>query len=198
LLSVPLRLKDRLLGDIDFFYRKPAPLADADRSLLETLASHLACAIEVSRVDAPRREAAVSEERSLIARELHDSIAQGLAFLKIQSGLLRDEVAGMPAGQTERLRHTLAELDTGIRESLADVRELLLHFRTRGDDEDILPALHTTLAKFQHQRGCPRTWRRMARAWPCRRMYRSRCCMRCRRRCPRPASMPVQARNGST
>ena len=125
-------------------------------------------------------------------------IAQGLAFLKIQSGLLRDEVAGMPAGQTERLRHTLAELDTGIRESLADVRELLLHFRTRGDDEDILPALHTTLAKFQHQRGCPRTWRRMARAWPCRRMYRSRCCMRCRRRCPRPASMPVQARNGST
>ncbi len=154
-LSVPVRLKDRLLGEIDIFYRQPATLADGDRSLLETLASHLAGAIEALRVDALRREAAVSEERSLIARELHDSIAQGLAFLKIQSGLLRDEVAGMPAGETERLRHTLAELDTGIRESLADVRELLLHFRTRADAEDILPALRTTLTKFEHQTGLP-------------------------------------------
>lgn len=47
LLSVPLRLKDRLLGEIDLLYRKPAPLADAGRSLLETLASHLACSIMV-------------------------------------------------------------------------------------------------------------------------------------------------------
>lgn len=48
---------------------------------------------------------------------------------------------------------TLDELDTGIRESLSDVRELLMHFRTRTNAEDIAPALRTTLTKFEHQTG---------------------------------------------
>jgi two-component system nitrate/nitrite sensor histidine kinase NarX len=33
------------------------------------------------------------------------------------------------------------------------VRELLLHFRTRTNGEDITPALRTTLTKFEHQTG---------------------------------------------
>jgi len=33
------------------------------------------------------------------------------------------------------------------------VRELLVHFRTRADAEDIEPALQTTLRKFEHQSG---------------------------------------------
>jgi two-component system, NarL family, nitrate/nitrite sensor histidine kinase NarX len=38
-------------------------------------------------------------------------------------------------------------------ESYSDVRELLLHFRTRTNTEDIEPALATTLRKFEHQSG---------------------------------------------
>ena len=34
-----------------------------------------------------------------------------------------------------------------------DVRELLMHFRTRDSAEDIEPALATTLRKFEHQSG---------------------------------------------
>jgi two-component system, NarL family, nitrate/nitrite sensor histidine kinase NarX len=33
------------------------------------------------------------------------------------------------------------------------VRELLVHFRTRTNEEDIEPALRTTLSKFEHQTG---------------------------------------------
>jgi two-component system, NarL family, nitrate/nitrite sensor histidine kinase NarX len=40
-----------------------------------------------------------------------------------------------------------------VRESTADVRELLVHFRTRTSGEDITPALQTTLRKFEHQTG---------------------------------------------
>ena len=36
-----------------------------------------------------------------------------------------------------------------------DVRELLVHFRTRTNVEDIAPALQTTLQKFEHQTGLP-------------------------------------------
>jgi len=47
----------------------------------------------------------------------------------------------------------LGELDAGVKESTADVRELLIHFRTRTNTEDIVPALATTLSKFEHQSG---------------------------------------------
>ena len=40
-----------------------------------------------------------------------------------------------------------------MRESYGDVRELLMHFRTRTNTEDIEPALATTLRKFEHQTG---------------------------------------------
>ena len=155
--SVPVRLHDRILGEIDLLYRAPTTLAPDDRALLDALASHLAGAMEALRADALQREAAVAEERGLLARELHDSIAQSLAFLKIQATLLRDELGLQPAGQGERVQTTLAELDTGVRESLSDVRELLLHFRTRTNAEDIAPALRTTLTKFEHQTGLPAT-----------------------------------------
>ena len=47
----------------------------------------------------------------------------------------------------------LSEIDAGVRESYGDVRELLVHFRTRTNSEDIEPALLTTLRKFEHQTG---------------------------------------------
>ena len=149
-ISVPVRLHERMVGEMNLFYRSAATLDDDDRALLETLASHLAGAIESLRAGALEREAAVAEERGLLARELHDSIAQGLSFQKIQVGLLRDALRRQDAARAERV---LDELDAGVRESLSDVRELLVHFRTRTNAEDIEPALRTTLQKFEHQTG---------------------------------------------
>ena len=151
-ISVPVRLQEHLVGELNLFYRRPAQLTEDDRSLLETMASHLAGAIEGLRAAALQRESAVAEERSFIARELHDSIAQSLAFLKIQLGLLRQDIQRQ---DTARVGRTLAELDAGVQESLSDVRELLVHFRTRTNAEDIVPALKTTLQKFEHQTGLP-------------------------------------------
>ena len=150
IISVPVRLQERMVGELNLFYRSPAQLSDEDRALLETLASHLAGAIEGLRAAALHRETAVAEERGFIARELHDSIAQSLAFLKIQLGLLRGELKRQDPARIEK---TLLELDAGVHESLGDVRELLVHFRTRTNTEDIAPALKTTLQKFEHQTG---------------------------------------------
>ncbi|MDE2398555.1 MAG: type IV pili methyl-accepting chemotaxis transducer N-terminal domain-containing protein [Burkholderiales bacterium] len=148
--NVPLRLQERCVGEIDLFYREEPQLAGEDRAVLETLASHLAGAIEGLRLASLARESAVADERGLLASELHDSIAQSLAFLKIQSGLLRVALDGGDRGAVDR---RLAELDAGIAESLSDVRELLVHFRTRTNAEDIVPALQLTLQKFEHQTG---------------------------------------------
>jgi two-component system nitrate/nitrite sensor histidine kinase NarX len=138
------------MGEVDLFYHAQTTLKEAERSLHEALASHLASAMENLRLNAMAREAAVSHERNLLARELHDSIAQSLAFLKIQVKLMHDAVA---AGDQARIESVLAEIDTGVRESYSDVRELLVHFRTRTNAEDIRAALESTLQKFELQSG---------------------------------------------
>ena len=150
LVSVPIKLHEQVLGELDLFFRRDLVSDDEDKELLDALASNLAGAMESLRAAALEREAAVAQERGLLARELHDSIAQSLAFLKIQVKLLRD---GMRDGNTEACERAIAELDTGVRECYSDVRELLVHFRTRTNAEDIEPALVTTLSKFRHQTG---------------------------------------------
>jgi two-component system, NarL family, nitrate/nitrite sensor histidine kinase NarX len=152
LVSVPVVLHQRILGEIDLFFRSEVELTVQDRDLLDTLASHLATAVENLRVTALERETAVSDERTLLASELHDSIAQSLVFLKIQVQLLRD---ALPVNTEAPVALIVDELDAGVRESTGDVRELLMHFRTRGNAEDIETALRTTLRKFEHQTGLP-------------------------------------------
>jgi len=150
MVCVPIQQHERLAGCIHLFYRGQFTLGDDDRVLLEALANHLASAVDGLRAGALEREAAVAEERGLLARELHDSIAQSLSFQKIQASLLREAIQRADAPAMER---TLGELDTGIRESLADVRELLVHFRTRANAQDTVLALRAALAKFEHQTG---------------------------------------------
>jgi two-component system nitrate/nitrite sensor histidine kinase NarX len=152
LVSVPVRLQQRLIGEIDLFFRSEVQLSADEIELLDALASHLASSLEGLRAAALEREAAVGQERALLARELHDSIAQSLAFLKIQAQLLRTAVQRQ---QPDKVQSTLDELDAGLRESIGDVRELLVHFRTRTNGEAIDDALQETLQKFQHQSGVP-------------------------------------------
>ncbi|MBC7471482.1 MAG: type IV pili methyl-accepting chemotaxis transducer N-terminal domain-containing protein [Ramlibacter sp.] len=152
LVSVPVMLHGSVLGEVDLFFCQPVQLSQEERSLLDSLASHLASAMESLRAEALGREAAVAQERGMLARELHDSIAQSLAFMKIQVQLLREAVR---RGDPDAVGNIIGELDTGVRESYSDVRELLVHFRTRTSEEDIALALRSTLSKFEHQSGVP-------------------------------------------
>ncbi|MFT3859077.1 MAG: type IV pili methyl-accepting chemotaxis transducer N-terminal domain-containing protein [Aquabacterium sp.] len=150
LVTLPLNLQHRLLGEIELFYRNDVTFSEAERNLFEALASHLAGAMESLRMAALDRESAVASERKLLAQELHDSIAQSLAFLKIQMGLLR---TAMARGDQAAIDSAMSELDLGVKESYSDVRELLLHFRVRTDSGHLDMALRETLSKFELQTG---------------------------------------------
>lgn len=148
--TVALMVQGRVMGEVDLLFRElPDPTA-ADRSLLDSMATHLASAMDGLRSAALQREAAVAEERGMLARELHDSIAQSLAFMRIQLQLLKEAQRSGQAGDAGRL---VEELELGLKESTADVRALLMNFRTRTDGDDLLPALQQTLQKFRLQSG---------------------------------------------
>jgi two-component system nitrate/nitrite sensor histidine kinase NarX len=150
IVNVPVRVQERQTGEVNLFFHSQTTPSVAERSLLEALNRHFASAMENLRLNALEREAAVSEERHHLSRELHDSIAQSLAFLKIQVQLMRDAVASRDEPQMQTV---LEEIDVGVRECYGDVRELLVNFRTRTNDEHIETALATTLRKFELQSG---------------------------------------------
>ena len=107
-------------------------------------------AIENQRLRAREKELAVSEERNLLAQDLHDSIAQGLAFLNIQVQLLQDSLR---KGRSEEAMQTAGQLREGVQESYDHVRELLVQFRTRVHQSDLDSAIVAALEKFEAQTG---------------------------------------------
>lgn len=138
------------LGVYNLYFRRPQGLSKREEHLLETLGQHLGVAIENLRLKSREKELAVSEERNLLAQELHDSIAQGLAFMNIQVQLLEDSLNN---GKIDEAMQTAGMLREGIQESYDDVRELLVHFRTRMHQADLDSAIQSALEKFQGQTG---------------------------------------------
>jgi hypothetical protein len=156
-------------------------------------ASHLAGAIEGLRAAALQRETAVAEERSFIARELHDSIAQSLAFLKIQLGLLRNDIKSATAARIDR---TLGELDAGVHESLATCANCWCTSAPAPTAKTSRPpADHAAEVRAPDRPGHPPGHRRRRHA-AAGRTCRCRCCTWCRRPCPTCASMRRRARCG--
>lgn len=93
---------------------------------------------------------AISEERNIFAQELHDSIAQSLAFLNLQVQMLQDDLHKNKIAEALK---GLAQIREGVQESYDVVRELLQHFRTRIDNVDLQSAICSALEKFEAQTG---------------------------------------------
>lgn len=148
--AIPIRSKTHILGIFNLFFHEPRVFDSMEIRLLETIGLHLGVAIENQRLVSREKEMAVSEERNLIAQELHDSIAQSLAFLNIQVQMLAD---ALRRNNTAEAMEGLTQIREGVQESYDDVRELLVHFRTRVDHADLASAITSALEKFEGQTG---------------------------------------------
>jgi len=159
----PIRFGSQQLGVFNLYFRRPREFTPAQRQMLDTIGQHLGIALESQRLAAREKEMAISEERNLIAQELHDSIAQSLAFLNMQAQMLEDSIAH---GQVERARAELGRIREGIQASYDDVRELLVHFRTRLTQLDIESAIASSLERFEGQTGIRTTFVQSGAAMP--------------------------------
>jgi two-component system nitrate/nitrite sensor histidine kinase NarX len=91
------------------------------------------------------------EERAAIARELHDSLAQSLSYMKIQVSRLKPfaEQSGTEVAEV------LQELREGLNSAYRQLRELLTTFRLRVDGGGLGAALQATVAEFSNRGNLP-------------------------------------------
>lgn len=142
--------RDEMMGLFTMHFHSERELSANEIQLLSTLGQHLGIALDNRRLEAKARKVAVTHERSLMAQGLHDSIAQGLNFLKMQLQLLED---ALNRADTEDVRQIVPLLRTGVDESYQDVRELLVNFRTKLDQVELPDAIEDAIGRFRRQTG---------------------------------------------
>jgi two-component system nitrate/nitrite sensor histidine kinase NarX len=125
-LAVPLHSRGRVLGLINLFFDgRQQPVAEV-LSLLETIGPLLGLALDNARLERESLEATVLHERQALAADVHDSIGQSLAFVKMRLPLLQDAIAACRQDEAERLfgdvRHAVGQAHASLRGVLSDYR----------------------------------------------------------------------------
>ena len=88
MVAVPLRYRDRTLGVYNLFVDRDVNEGEDTHDLLISIGRHLGMAIEKARLDRETHLLSIIEERTHLAHELHDSLAQTLASLRFQVRVL--------------------------------------------------------------------------------------------------------------
>ena len=146
---VPLQYRDKTLGVYNLFvYREDYVDPKGIEALLTSIGRHLGMAIDKARSDEESNRFSIMEERTRIAHELHDSLAQTLASLRFQVRVL-DET--LRQGQEQDIWHELEQIENNLDEAYAELRELITHFRAPIDHRGLVPAVQHLVDRFRKQ-----------------------------------------------
>jgi two-component system nitrate/nitrite sensor histidine kinase NarX len=121
--------------------------------LLETVASQIALTITAAQQDRQNRKMSLMEERSIIARELHDSIAQSLSYLKIQVSRLEKAIHEDLNKEDVLLISSI--LRSALNGTYRQLRELLTTFRLKVTDANLGKVLRETVEEYSNRSGIP-------------------------------------------
>ena len=152
-LNVPLMVNGLADGAITLFRPENKPFTEADCSLAESLGKQIALAMNISQIAEREREItvqyerqeaaqlrvnAIASERERIARDIHDTLAQGFTAILIHLKTLRKQFS-LPADAIE----TIDALQHLAQDNLIEARRSLGALRPRLLDHNNLPdALH--------------------------------------------------------
>jgi two-component system NarL family sensor kinase len=124
--SIPLYFQDRPLGIMNVTGPSWRELTREELRLLATIAYQVGIAIERARLAEERAHLARAEERARIAREIHDTLAQGLTAIALHIEGAMNHLERNPERARERLQRALAM----ARESLEEARRSVLDLRS--------------------------------------------------------------------
>ncbi len=148
-IAIPLRYQNRTLGIYNLFVEKLG-LADRDdiKDILTNIGQHLSMAIAKSRWDEESKRMSIMQERTMLAHELHDSLAQTLASLRFRVSVIQQ---ACHAGDISSAKVEINQLRGSLDEANIELRELLTHFRIRMDERGLIPAIENLVERFKKE-----------------------------------------------
>jgi signal transduction histidine kinase len=153
-LGVPLLFKGDIVGAF-YLTDKEGGFGDADVELVRGLAAHAAVVIENARLFEASRERSITEERSRLARDLHDALTQRLFSLNLTlEAAAATATGGDPAPTVEAIHQARGLVDS----ALAELRTLIFELRPPALEADgLLGALRKHAALLSRAHAVPVT-----------------------------------------
>ena len=124
---------------------------NSESRLMLGVASLLVQALELWQTQQQVQTLLLLEERATIARELHDSLAQSLAFLRIQIACLKRTLEP----DATRTHNVVAEFEQALATANQQLRELLATFRLTIEPASLARALEQVVQPLRQQSAAP-------------------------------------------
>ncbi|MCG5546660.1 GAF domain-containing sensor histidine kinase, partial [Halorhodospira sp. M38] len=129
--------------------------------MLEWIGRQLGAAIARIREEYRTHHSALQEERNLLAHELHDTVAQEVATLRLRVRQLEERVSS--GADTEALLAPLEDLRTRLDHTNDQVRTVMQQFRTQALGTPLETALSRLVNRFSRDSGIEV---RLIHRWP--------------------------------
>lgn len=139
--STPVRSQDNVLGELRWQTHASTP----STQLMESIANMLGRGLWFNQTQKHRQQLLLMEERATIARELHDSLAQVLSFLRIQLTLLRRAVPQ----ENDKAQRIIDDFAQALNDAYSQLRELLSTFRLTLQQANLTAALQETITPLR-------------------------------------------------
>jgi two-component system nitrate/nitrite sensor histidine kinase NarX len=151
LIAIPLQYRDKTLGVYNLFVsRNNQSKIEVEHELLMSIGQHLGMAIEKASVEEEAHLLSIIEERTRMAHELHDSLAQTLASLRFKVRLFDDS---LHKADDAVIWQELEGLEKGIDDAYAELRSLITHFRAPMDGKGIVRSVERLVERFRMETG---------------------------------------------
>ncbi|MDW8254916.1 MAG: histidine kinase [Chloroflexota bacterium] len=147
----PLIVRGQHVGFLALAAPPDAPFDDDDCRAIALFGAHVAAAIHNARLYEASKQAGVTEERSRLAREIHDTLAQGLSAIILHleaADALLDRAGDGPSDQARQHVRRAGEL---ARANLDEARRSLLDLRAAPLEGLDLPSALQQLAQTTAQ-----------------------------------------------
>ena len=149
MIAIPMRYRGKVTGVINLF-TDPELVEQVNnlRPLLTSIAHHMSIAIERYNNDDRYRQHLIKDERTRIAHELHDSLAQTLASLRFQVRVL-DET--LHQGDESTTWQQLERIENSLDEANTELRGLIANFRAPTYDQNLLGSIEKIVSQFRNE-----------------------------------------------
>jgi signal transduction histidine kinase len=146
ILVVPLLVAGNVVGVIGIRFTCKRTFRPEEIELAQALANQAMLTIQLMRLSARSREAAVVAERNRMARDIHDTLAQGFTGVIVQLEAAEDAMA---QGLTKEMASHLEQAGDVARESLKEARRSVQALRPLAlEDKNLCDALEDMLRKM--------------------------------------------------